>query len=183
MLAAPLALLAAELAAAPARASAVPDSTARAALERQLGHVGRVRVAGPAGHTFVLRPAVREDGLHMRGTWRAPRPALVVIGDVPGPPPPVAFVPWSEIDAVQVPRGDPLKGLFSGAIFGAGMSAILTVVYGGVVRRYPDQALPFVFAGTAVLVATGATIGAVAGSYAEDWRTVYPPPPPAPPRR
>ena len=60
-----LALLAAALAAAPPRA-AVPDSAARAALQRQIGHLGRVRLVGPAGETFLLRPVVRDDGLHMR---------------------------------------------------------------------------------------------------------------------
>jgi hypothetical protein len=185
---APAAIVLALLAAAPpgaasARAGTVPDSAARAALERQVGHLGRVRIAGPAGHTLVLKPVVCEDGLHMRGPWHAPRPALVVIGDVPAPPPPVAFVPWSEIDQVQVPRGDPGRGALSGAIFGAGLSAILITIYQQAIRMDTEVALPLVLTGSAVLVGTGALFGAVAGSYAEDWRTVYPAPPPPAKRR
>jgi hypothetical protein len=155
----------------------VPDSITRAALQRQIGHLGKVRLAGPAGETFLLKPVVRDDGLHMSGRWRAPRPALIVIGDVPAPPPPVDFVPWSEIDQVQVPRGDPLRGALSGAIFGAGLSAIIITGYNGVVRRYPEDALPIVIAGSAILVGGCAAVGAVVGSYTEGWRTVYPAPP------
>ena len=177
-----LALLAAALAAPTARAGAVPDSAVRAALQRQIGHLGRVQVVGPAGSTLLLKPVVREDGLHMREPWRAPRPALVVIGDVPAPPPPVDFVPWSEIAQVQVPRGDPARGAISGAIFGAGLSAITLVVYNGVARRYPEEALPIVITGSAILIGAGAAVGAVIGSYTENWRTIYPAPPPKPRR-
>jgi hypothetical protein len=169
-----LALLAVVLSAAPARAGAVPDSATRASLQRQIGHLGRVRIGGRGGQTLLLKPVVREDGLRMREPWHNPRPAFIVIGEVPAPPPPVAFVPWSEIDEVQVPRGDPLRGSISGAIFGAGLSAIVVTVYNGVVRRYPEDAVPIVITGTAILVGVGASVGAVVGSYTENWRTIYP---------
>lgn len=172
-----LALLAPGFSAARALAGAVPDSATRAAVQRQIGHLGRVRIVGPAGETLLLKPVVREDGLHMREPWRRPRPALVVVGEIPAPPPPVDFVPWSGIDEVQVARGDPMRGALTGAIFGAGLSAILLTVYNGVARRYPEEAVPIVITGGAILIGGCAAVGAVAGSYTENWRTVHPAPP------
>jgi hypothetical protein len=172
--------LAASLAAAsaaPARAGAVPDSATRASLQWRIGHLGKVRLVGPAGETFLLEPVVRDDGLHMRRRWKAPRRALIVVGEVPAPPPPPAFVPWSEIDEVQVPRGDPARGALTGAVLGAGVSVILLAVNNDVWRRYPQEALPLVITGSAVLIAGCAVVGAVAGSYTENWRTVHPAPP------
>ena len=156
-------------------AGAVPDSTARADLQRRIGHLGRVRLLGPAGETFLLKPAVREDGLHMRERWRAPRPALIVAGEVPPPPAPVDFVPWSEIDEVQVPRGDPVRGLVAGALLGAGASVVLIPACKGAIHM--DVDFPIEALCAAVLVGGGALCGAVVGSYTEGWRTVHPVPP------
>jgi hypothetical protein len=172
-----LAVLLAAASAAPARAGAVPDSAARVALQRRIGHLGRVRLLGPAGETLLLKPAVREDGLHMREPHRVPRPAVIVIGDIPAPPPPVDFVPWSEIDEVQVARGDPARGLVIGALLGAGVSAVLIGTYNSSIRADTEVAMPIVATGAAILVAGGALLGALLGSYTENWRTVHPPPP------
>jgi len=161
-----------------ARAEAVPDSATRAALLRRIGHLAKVRVLGPAGETILLKPTVREDGLRMREPYHPPRPALVVIGEVPPPPPPVDFVPWSAIAEVQVARGEPLRGLASGALFGLGLSTIVLLVYHRAYSRYQEDALPIALVGGSVVVVTGAVVGATIGSFTEGWRSVYPEAPP-----
>jgi hypothetical protein len=165
-----------------ARADVVPDSATRAALQRRIGRLAKVRVLGAAGETILLKPTVLEDGLRMREPYRPPRPALVVIGELPPPPPPVDFVPWSAIAEVQVARGEPVRGLVAGALFGAGLSAILFFAYERVYQRYGDEAVPVALLGGSSLTVTGAVVGATIGSFTEGWRTVYPAPPSTPPR-
>ena len=179
-----LALLVWAQSAGAAPAGAVPDSATRAALQKRIGRLAKVRLLGPAGQeTILLKPLVRDDGLHMREPYRRPRPAVIVLGEVPAPPPPVDFVPWSAIDEVQVARGDPARGALSGALFGVGVVAISLAASHRVIQRYPEDAMPLVFMGGGILVAGCTVVGAVVGSYTEGWRTVHPEPPPPAKRR
>jgi len=170
-----LALVAA--AAGTSAAAVAPDSAARAALQARIRRLGDVRIVGSAGTVRLLVPEVRDDGLHMRRPWKPPRAALFVSPDVPAPPRPVEFVPWSEISEVQVRRSRPGRGALMGAAFGAGLSLMLAAMDRDKITEAWDQAAPVVFAGGAIVVGAGAAIGALLGSVSEDWRTVYPAPP------
>jgi hypothetical protein len=172
------ALAASLLAAAPAVAGATPDSAARAALQRRIGRLGSVQLVGPAGSILLFKPVVREDGLHMREPWKPPRAALIVLGDVPAPPRPVEFVPWSAIEQVQVRRSGVGTGLLAGAAFGAGLAAILAVVYHHQITGDWETAQPVVLAGGTVLVGAGAVAGMLLGSLGGGWDTAYPAPAP-----
>jgi hypothetical protein len=158
------ALLAAVTLAPPARAVPAPDSAQRAALQSRIGHLGRVQIVGTRGATLLLKPVVRDDGLHLREPCRAPRQALIQIGEVP--PPPVPFVPWSEIGVVQAPVNGFKAGLVAGAVLLSQHRAI---------AREWDQYRGLVVIGTPLFMGAGALSGGLLfGLVGEQWKTVYP---------
>lgn len=161
--------------AAPARAIPAPGSAQRAALQDRIGRLSRVQILGPSGATLLLKPVVRDDGLHMREPYSAPRQALIEIGDVPQPPPPVSFVSWSEIDAVQAP----VRAFRSGVVTGVVLSSLIVGATLFSFRR-PfmddwDRHRGTVLVGTPLLIGTGALAGGLLFALlGEDWQTVYP---------
>lgn len=161
-----------------AAGSSVPDSAQRAALERRIGRLGNVQLVGPTGGTLMLKPVVREDGLHMRGPWKPPRAALFVSGDVPAPSRPVDFVPWSAIEQVQVQRSGARTGFLAGAAFGAGVAAMLALGFQHEITNNWKADRAVVFVGIPALIGTGAATGMLLGSFSGGWHTVYPAPAP-----
>jgi hypothetical protein len=169
------ALLAAVTFAAPVRAVPAPDSAQRAALQSRIGHLGRVQIVGARGATLLLKPVVRDDGLHMREPYRAPRQALIEIGELPPPPPPVPFVPWSEISVVQAPVNGFKAGLVAGAVFAGVMAGAVIFSYRHVISREWDRYDGAVMVGTPLFMGAGALAGGLLfGLVGEQWRTVYP---------
>jgi len=164
-----------------ARAADWPDSAQRAALQNRIGRLGRVQILGSRGATLLLKPVVRDDGLHMREPYRPPRQALIEIGDVPPPPPPVPFVPWSEIRAVQVPASGFASGAGMGAALGAIMAGTTLLAFRHEISRNWENYEGVILVGVPLFVGAGALAGGlVFGVFSGGWRTVYPV---APPRR
>ena len=169
------ALLAAVTLVAPARAVPAPDSAQRAALQSRIGHLGRVQIVGASGTTLLLKPVVRDDGLHLREPYRAPRQALIEIGEVPPSPPPVPFVPWSEIGVVQAPVNGFKAGLVAGAVFAGVMAGAVLLSQHRAIAREWDQYRGLVVIGTPLFIGAGALAGGLLfGLVGEQWKTVYP---------
>jgi hypothetical protein len=169
------ALLAAVTLAAPVAAVPAPDSAQRATLQRRIGRLGRVQIVGPSGQTLLLKPVVRDDGLHMRELYRAPRQALIEIGEVPLPPPPVPFVPWSEITAIRAPARGFASGAMMGAIFATGVTAATLFAFRHELSHDWDVYEPAVWFGAPLVIGAGVLAGGLLfGLVGEEWRTVYP---------
>jgi hypothetical protein len=162
-----------------AQDGSAPDSAQRAALQERIGHLGRVRIQGPGGTTLLLEPVVREDGLHMRGPWKAPRPALFVAGALPAAPHPAEFVPWSAIERVEVHRNAARSGALTGAVIGGFVVGLTLLTSRRQVTDSWEQYGSWIMAGSAVLIGGTTLIGLVLGTYGEEWAPVYPPPAPA----
>jgi hypothetical protein len=170
------ALLAAVTLAPSARAVPAPDSAQRAALQSRIGHLGRVQIVGERGATLLLKPVVRDDGLHMREPWHPPRQALIEIDATPPPAPP-SFVPWSEIAAVQVPTGDFRGGATAGAVVGAFVVAVTLFSFRHDLHADWDTYAPSVWTGAPIVIGVSTLAGGLLfGLGSNDWRTVYPPP-------
>jgi hypothetical protein len=161
--------------------SSAPDSAQRAALQERIGRLDRVRILGPAGPTLLLVPVVQEDGLHMRSPWKPPRAALFVSADAPVPPPPVAFVPWSAIERVQVHRSATWSGALTGAVVGGFVVGLTLLVYHRNVSENWEQSGGWIVAGSGIVLGGTTLTGLALGSYGVEWTAVYPPPPRARP--
>jgi hypothetical protein len=160
-----------------AAAGGAPDSAERAAVEARIGRLGRVRILGPGGPTVLLHPVVREDGLHMSGTWKPPRAALFVSADAPKPARPTEFVPWSAIEGVQVGRSAARSGALGGAVLGGAIVGLSLLTYHRNVSENWEQSGGWILAaGTTVVVGT-TVVGFLLGATGQEWRTVWPPPP------
>jgi hypothetical protein len=169
------ALLAAVTLAPSARAVPAPDSAQRAALQSRIGRLGRVQIVGPSGATLLFKPVVRDDGLHMREPYRAPRRALIEIGELPPLPPPVPFVPWSEIGVVQAPANGFSAGLGAGAVVAGVMAGAVIFSYRHVISREWYRYDGIVMVGTPLFIGAGALAGGLLfGLTGEQWKTVYP---------
>jgi hypothetical protein len=152
-----------------------PDSAQRAALQERVGHLDRVRILGPGGTTLLLKPVVREDGLHMRGLWKPPRAALFVSADAPAPPRPVEFVPWGAIERVQVHRSATRSGALTGAVIGGFVVGLTLLASRRQVSEEWKQADIWIMAGSALVIGGTTLTGLVLGTFAEEWTPVYPP--------
>lgn len=149
--------------------AAAPDSCQRAALQRRIGGLGEVRILGPTGPTLLHRPLVRDGGIYM-GTFHAPRPALIVGGDLPAAPRPVERVAWSDIDSVQVRKGADAGSINQGLWIGALVDLAVTARFA---QGAAEMGIPreLIFPLGAV---QGGLVGALFGAGIQHWRTVYP---------
>ena len=154
-----------------------PDPAQRAALQQRIGHLDRVRILGPGGTTLLLQPVVRDDGLHMRGPWKPPRAAIFVSADAPVPPRPVEFVPWSEIDRVQVHHSGARSGALTGAVIGGVVVGLCLLTYHHQVAEEWEGSGHWIMAGSGLVIGGTTLTGLVLGTFGEDWVTVLPPPP------
>jgi hypothetical protein len=160
--------------AASAQSGAVPDSTQRAQLESRIGRLGQVQIVGAAGTQLLPRPVVREDGIHMREPYHAPRPALIVVGDVPESRRPPASVPWDQIDSVQVREGLQPRS----TLMGLGIGALVGGLISGVILHRDLERLGLSGPGViSVFSVPGAVVGFALGAGIQHWHTVYPPRP------
>ncbi len=155
-----------------AKAMDVPDSAQRARLQESIGHLGSVQILGAGRATLLLKPVVRDDGLHMREPYRAPRLALVEIGDVPKPPPPPDFVPWSAIEAVQVKRSMNPGSMARGFVIGGLLGALVSMPFVQALGRADVPRAPAI----SFFAVPGAAVGVVFGAGIQHWETVYPAP-------
>ncbi len=158
------------LAAGGAGAAEVPDSTTRAALAGRIGRLEEVRILTPGGPLLLRHPAVTDSGLRAREPYRAPRPAIVVIGKVPAGPAPLEFVPWSRIDEVQVGGTfNPSSMAGSALLGGLAMLAIsMPLAHSVETAGVPPGTVFTLGAGM------GAVFGSMFGAAVVHWRTVYP---------
>jgi len=166
-----IALVVALLAAAvPAAHAAAPDSCQRAALQRRIGGLREVLLVGPAGEILLRQPLVDPDGIRMREPFHPPRPALIVVGELPAAPRPVERVAWSDIDSVQVHVGGDPGSITMGFVIGALVGVLISVPFSQVAAQMgvPKQ-VTFSLTG-----GLGGLFGAAFGAGVQHWRTVFP---------
>ncbi len=153
-----------------AGAAEAPDSTTRAVLGERIARREEVRILTPGGPLLLRHPAVTDSGLRAREPYRAPRPAIVVIGKVPAGPAPLEFVPWSRIDEVQVGGAFDPGNMAGGALLGGLVMLGVSWPFARTLDRAGVPQVTILTLGGGM----GAIFGGLFGAAVVHWRTVYP---------